>query len=176
VRNGTRASTLLLIHMPIKSSRGCSVQVVVRDWTLIGVYIRRPVEVSVWRHSWSETQGALDVQPGDHAVYHYRNYAGKPLAGTLGAQAERISPNTTTTATQDIRSFIYHCYAGQGYSMVETVSGETIRLGWTSRDTFAVPAWSKVVHVNDSETEQAYLVGMHDGPFLDALALRRPST
>ncbi|GJN75029.1 hypothetical protein PLICBS_009125 [Purpureocillium lilacinum] len=139
-------------------------------------YPSKPVEVSVWRHSWSETQGALDVQPGDHAVYHYRNYAGKPLAGTLGAQAERISPNTTTTATQDIRSFIYHCYAGQGYSMVETVSGETIRLGWTSRDTFAVPAWSKVVHVNDSETEQAYLVGMHDGPFLDALALKRPST
>ncbi|UNI19642.1 Gentisate 1,2-dioxygenase [Purpureocillium takamizusanense] len=140
-------------------------------------YPSQPVEASEWRHPWSDTQKALDAQTGDHAVYHYRDVAGEPLARTLGAQAERIGPGTATTATQDIRSFVYHCYAGQGFSMVEAASGgETLRLEWTSRDTFAVPAWSKVVHVNSSETEQAYLVGMHDGPFLDALGLRQSKT
>ncbi|KAJ6440031.1 gentisate 1,2-dioxygenase [Purpureocillium lavendulum] len=147
-------------------------------WTGLGELtkltdIYRPVEVSDWRHPWSETQSALDAQPGDHAVYHYRNDAGQPLAATLGAQAERISPGVSTAPTQDIRSFIYHCYSGQGHTVVEMQGGETVVLRWTERDTFAVPSWSKVSHVNESDTEQAYLVGMHDGPFLDALGLRR---
>lgn len=118
----------------------------------------------------------LDAQPGDHAVYHYRTKAGQPLSTTIGVQAERVAPGASTATLQDSNSYLYHCYEGRGHSVVESPAGERVVFNWVARDTFAVPAWSKVVHVNESTTEPAYLVAAHDGPFLDLLGLRPPQT
>ncbi|PHH92653.1 hypothetical protein CDD83_6257 [Cordyceps sp. RAO-2017] len=117
----------------------------------------------------------MNGQGKPHAVHHYHTKAGQPLSTTLGAQAERIEPGFTTEQTQDSSSFLYHCFDGRGDSIVESSSGERRVLSWELGDTFAVPAWSKVQHVNRSETQPAYLVSFHDGPFLDLLELRPPS-
>lgn len=89
-------------------------------------------------------------------------------------QAERISPSKSSKLSQDSSSYIYHCYEGKGHTVIEAPSGERQAFSWESRDTFAVPAWSKIQHFNDSDTDNAYLVAVNDGPFLDALGLRHP--
>lgn len=111
--------------------------------------------------------------PGPHAIYHYKTTGGKALSTTLGVQAERIDGGLTTDTKQDSSSFIYHCYEGRGCSLVESPEGVKEKFNWEMGDTFAVPAWSKVQHVNHC-AEAAYLVAVHDGPFLDGLGLRRP--
>ncbi|KAK2608742.1 hypothetical protein QQS21_002731 [Conoideocrella luteorostrata] len=128
-----------------------------------------------WRHPWEATQRALDAMPGSHATYHYKASNGDALSATLGARAERINSGTETEVIQDSNSYIYHCYEGRGYSVIESPeSGVKDKfLRWESKDTFAVPAYSKFRHVNES-SEAAYLVAFHDGPFLDRLELRRP--
>lgn len=73
---------------------------------------------------------------------------------------------------QDSSSFIYHCYEGAGRTEIKPPSGKKMALDWQARDTFAIPAWSKVKHINTSE-QVTYLVAVHDGPFLDLLGLRR---
>ncbi|POR30986.1 Uncharacterized protein TPAR_08792 [Tolypocladium paradoxum] len=132
------------------------------------------MDLCEWRHPWAQAQEALDGQNKDHAIYHYRAKGDKPLSTTLGVQAERIGPGVPTETMQDSSSFIYHCYEGRGHSIVESPSGERVTFNWVSRDTFAVPSWSKLRHVNGSSSEPAYLVGVHDGPFLDLLGLRPP--
>jgi gentisate 1,2-dioxygenase len=87
-------------------------------------------------------------------------------------QAERISPGKSSSVSQDSSSFIYHCYEGKGRTVIETPAGECQTFSWESRDTFAVPTWSKIQHFNDSDDEEAYLVAVNDGPFLDLLGLR----
>lgn len=87
-------------------------------------------------------------------------------------QAERISPSCTSKPSREICSFLYHCYSGQGHTVVIPPSGEKVLFDWRGRDTFAVPAWSSVHHVNESSIEPAYLVGFHDRPFMDNLGLR----
>jgi gentisate 1,2-dioxygenase len=52
--------------------------------------------------------------------------------------------------------------------------GEQMVLTWTARDTFAVPAWSKISHVNESE-DAAYIVAVSDRSFVDLLGLKRPA-
>lgn len=118
-------------------------------------------------------QEALDVQEGRHVVYHYKNKHGKPLSTTLGMQAERLAPGASSDVARDSSSFIYHCVEGRGHTVIEAPNGEKVTFEWGSRDTFAVPAWSRIQHVNESE-EAAYLVAVNDGPFLDLLELRHP--
>ncbi|KHN95612.1 RmlC-like jelly roll fold protein [Metarhizium album ARSEF 1941] len=127
---------------------------------------------SEWHHPWETTQRALDAMPGLHATYHYETTDGEPLSTTLGVQAERVNVGVTTDVTQDTRSFIYHCYQGQGCSVIESPSGAKEQLDWETADTFVVPAWSKVQHVNRG-ADAAYLVAIHDGPLLDRLGLRK---
>lgn len=129
-----------------------------------------------WRHPWSSVQEALDSQSASHAVYHYRTSEGSPLSTSLGVQAERISGSTFTDLSRDSCSYIYHCYEGRGHTIVEPPSGGLVVIKWVSKDTFAVPAWSKIQHFNESRTEVAYLVAIHDGPLLDSLGLRRPKS
>ncbi|KID91884.1 RmlC-like jelly roll fold protein [Metarhizium guizhouense ARSEF 977] len=124
-----------------------------------------------WRHPWETTQRALDAMPGPHVTYHYKTTDGEALSTTLGVQAERVNAGVTTEIMQDTSSFIYHCYEGKGYSVIESSVGATEKLYWEKGDTFAVPAWSKVQHVNEG-ADAAYLVAVHDGPFLDRLGLR----
>lgn len=127
-----------------------------------------------WRHPWAPVQANLDAQKGNHAVFHYTKKDGKPLSTTLGVQAERIAAGASSESSQDSSSFVYHCVEGNGRTVVETPSGEKMTFDWTSRDTFAIPSWSKVQHLNDSSSEAAYLVAVNDGPFLDLLGLRHP--
>lgn len=117
---------------------------------------------------------SLNSNGEDHAVHHYKTKDGKPLSTTLGMQAEHISPGKQSKVCQNSSSFIYHCYEGVGHTTVESPSGERYVFNWESRDTFAVPAWSKIQHFNDSNTKHAYLVAVNDGPFLDLLGLRHP--
>ncbi|KAK8932410.1 hypothetical protein H634G_04877 [Metarhizium anisopliae BRIP 53293] len=124
-----------------------------------------------WRHPWETTQRALDAMPGPHVTYHYKTTDGNALSTTLGVQAERVNAGVTTEIMQDTSSFIYHCYEGKGYSVIESSVGATEKLSWETGDTFAVPAWSKVQHVNEG-AGAAYLVAVHDGPFLDRLGLK----
>ncbi|OAK96919.1 RmlC-like cupin [Phaeosphaeriaceae sp. SRC1lsM3a] len=129
---------------------------------------------SDWRFPWEPVGEDLDSQAGDHAVYHYKTKEGRELSTTLGMQAERISPRKSSEVCQDSSSFIYHCYEGRGHTVVETPSGERQTFEWESRDTFAIPAWSKIQHFNDSTSEEAYLVAVNDSPFLNLLGLRHP--
>lgn len=133
-----------------------------------------PCDESEWRHPWEPVLKHFQSQSGGHVIYHYKTKDGRPLSTTLGMQAERISPRTSSKVMQDSSSFIYHCYEGKGHTLIETPSGEHHTFGWESKDTFAVPTWSKIQHFNESDTEEAYLVAVNDSPFLDLLGLRRP--
>ena len=133
----------------------------------------RPCEDSEWRIPWSKVEPVLNEGTSPHTVYHYRNAAGEPLSTTLTIQAERIDAGHTTEVSQEQCSFMYHCYAGDGQTIVTPPNGEATVFSWTSRDTFAVPAWSKIQHVNNSGS-RAYLVAVSDRPLLDLLRLRRP--
>ncbi|KAF4984055.1 hypothetical protein FZEAL_668 [Fusarium zealandicum] len=126
-----------------------------------------------WRFPWAPVEEALNANKSDYAVYHYKQADGKPLSNILGVQAERLNPGATVES-QDSSSFLYHCYEGNGRTEVEAPSAEKMVFTWESRDTFAIPAWSKIKHVNESTTEKAYLVACNDSPFLDCLGLRRP--
>lgn len=125
-----------------------------------------------WRHPWHKTQEALDNTAEPHTVFHYKDSRGRPLSTTIGVQAERVSPLASSEPSRDVSSFLYHCYGGQGHTVVIPPSGGKMVFHWRGRDTFAVPAWSSVQHFNESRTEPAYLVGFHDGPFIDNLGLR----
>ncbi|TQS31668.1 hypothetical protein Golomagni_08045, partial [Golovinomyces magnicellulatus] len=115
-----------------------------------------------WLHPWSKAKNALDNDGSSHVIYHYTYGDGKPLSTTLGVQAEKIQAGTETTIVQDASSFLYHCYEGQGRTVVMPPNGDTQIIHWASRDTFAIPAWSKIQHFNES-SEPAYLVAIHDG-------------
>ncbi|ATY63503.1 jelly roll fold domain containing [Cordyceps militaris] len=125
-----------------------------------------------WRHPWHKTQAALDDTTESYSIFHYRDSKGRPLSTTIGVQAERLGPSSISKPSQEVSSFLYHCYKGLGHTIVTPPKGEKLVLHWRGRDTFAVPAWSKVQHFNESMTEPAYLVGFHDGPFIDNLGLR----
>ncbi|KAH6987111.1 RmlC-like cupin domain-containing protein [Ilyonectria destructans] len=137
-------------------------------------YPSTPTDPCEWRHPWGPVETALNATKDKYAIYHYRGKDGKPLSNILGVQAERLDPGTTVES-QEPSSYIYHCYQGKGRTEVQTPSGQIVVFNWISRDTFAVPAWSKIKHFNESDSEKAYLVACHDGPFLDCLGLRRPN-
>lgn len=120
-------------------------------------------------------EAELNEEGTPHAVYHYTLKDGRPLSTTLTMQAERIDAGYTTEPVQESASFIYHCYEGKGRTIISPPSGKDYTFSWTTKDTFAVPAWSKIQHINDSETP-AYLVAASDRPFLDSLGLRRPTS
>lgn len=133
----------------------------------------RPCDPCEWRHPWAPVQAQLEAQDSKHATYHYKKKNGSPLSTTLGMQAERLAPGASASY-QDSSSFIYHCVEGKGRTAIEAPGQKQVTFEWGSRDTFAVPAWSKIEHFNDSESEPAYLVAVNDGPFLDLLGLRHP--
>lgn len=133
----------------------------------------RSTEDCEWRFPWADVQKQLDEDHKPHSVYHYKRIDGRSLSTTLTMQAERISGKASTGVSQDSSSFIYHIVEGSGKTYLETATGEQRSFSWSSKDTFAIPAWTKIQHVNESLTP-AYLVAANDGPFLDLLELRRP--
>ena len=101
-----------------------------------------------------------------------------PMAGTyrntLSMQAERLGPGASSPASQETASFVYHVFEGEGYTVIDSPGREkdSRTIHWTTRDTFAVPAWSRIVHTNTStEGKQAFLVAINDRPMVEALGL-----
>lgn len=135
-------------------------------------YPSTPHDPCEWRYPWGPVEATLNAQSVPHAIYHYSKKTGEPLSTTLGVQAERIDAGHTTKRSQESCSFIYHCYSGKGRTIVDPPSGERMAIEWTSKDTFAIPAWSTIQHINES-TNRAYLVAVSDRPFLDLLGLMR---
>ncbi|CRK12973.1 hypothetical protein BN1723_009883 [Verticillium longisporum] len=84
------------------------------------------------------------------------------------SSSTRARRRRAEAASRDSCSYIYHCYEGTGRTEVETPAGEKSVFRWTARDTFAVPAWSSVRHVNESPDQRAYLVACHDAFLSDA--------
>lgn len=134
----------------------------------------RPVNECDWRHPWPPVKKALDASSSPHSFHHYHKSDNTPLSTTIGVQAERLAPGYTAPESQEQSSFMYHVFEGKGHTLVESPTGEKFKFDWESRDTFAVPSWSKIQHVNESATEPAYLIAVHDRPFLDLLGLVRP--
>ncbi|KAJ5679440.1 Lipoamide Acyltransferase [Penicillium macrosclerotiorum] len=110
-----------------------------------------------WCIPWDVAESALESSDLPHAVYSYLQPNGQPLSTTLGIQAERLNAGAISES-RDSSSYVYHCYEGHGRTEIESPRGEKSAFNWGPRDTFAVPAWSKLKHINVSETEKAYLV------------------
>ncbi|KAK8085958.1 RmlC-like cupin [Apiospora phragmitis] len=114
---------------------------------------------------WSQVQAALDAQPGDHAIYHY----------TLPSYtAERVRAGTASAPVREACSFVYHCFEGAGRTrlrLADGVSKEEVE--WRRGDTFAVPAWTEVVHEADAGEAggASYLFAVNDLPLLRNLGM-----
>ncbi|CAI4214109.1 unnamed protein product [Parascedosporium putredinis] len=126
-----------------------------------------------WSHPWEHVEASLLAQEGPHTIHHYTTKGDQPLSTTLGVQAERIEAGHITQESRDVASFLVHCYTGDGLTIVEPPNGPKKVIEWTTRDTFVIPAYSKVTHVNKG-TEPAYLVLVHDKPLLKNLGLNKP--
>ncbi|KAE9376677.1 RmlC-like cupin [Stipitochalara longipes BDJ] len=124
-----------------------------------------------WRFPWKDVAASLEAQSGAHRIHHYRSKSGKHLSATLSAQAEMIAAKHTTSS-QETCSFIYHCYEGEGQTVVTTPSGQLTKIDWVAKDTFAVPAWSTVQHINKSSMA-SFLFAINDRPLVESLGLER---
>ena len=125
------------------------------------------------RFPWAPVEKNLKDAQGPYAVYHYATEDGKPLSPTLGGQAERIAAGSTSPTVQETGSFVYHVVEGDGYSTILSPGEKTPReIRWTGKDTFAVPAWSRISHTSTSSTD-VFLFAINDRPMVTALGLRR---
>ncbi|KNG52430.1 gentisate 1,2-dioxygenase [Stemphylium lycopersici] len=112
------------------------------------------------RISWDTVARELDAARLPHAIYHYKRSDGSDLSRTISAQAERISPGHTT----DVKQAFF-------FAPNDTIAK---RVEWASRDTFAVPAHSKVSHTCSSTEEASYLFAVNDIPLIKALTFVNP--
>jgi gentisate 1,2-dioxygenase len=120
------------------------------------------------RYPWAEMQAKLDAAPGATAEERYRLRAnGAEISATSGASAYRLDPGASTAPLRETASAIFHVYEGRGRSTI----GGTV-LDWKQGDTFAVPAWQRVVHENVAD-DRAYLFRFDDRPLMQALASYR---
>ena len=103
-------------------------------------------------------------------MHHYSS-DGAPLSTTLGAQAEMIEAGQQTAESQESISFMYHIYEGVGQTTILSPGGKSEVIDWEANDTFSVPAWSKISHLNKSDKNPAYIFAVTDRPLLDNLGL-----
>lgn len=123
-------------------------------------------------YKWAPVEKALCESKDQYARYHYRHQDGGHLSQTVSAQAERIAAGSTSPERQETVSFVYHVVAGQGYSTILAPNTqETQKILWSSKDTFAVPAWSKITHTCTSIEDDAFLFAINDRPMVEALGL-----
>jgi gentisate 1,2-dioxygenase len=116
-------------------------------------------------------EASLKAGLGPHRIHYYQSN-GKHLSNTLSAQAEMVEAGHTTAVAQETCSFIYHIYEGEGRTIVKTPSGQESTIDWIAKDTFTVPAWSEVQHINKGSTA-AYLFAINDRPLIESLGLGR---
>ncbi|KAL4880383.1 RmlC-like cupin domain-containing protein [Aspergillus karnatakaensis] len=123
--------------------------------------------------SWATVAAKLDadISTSNYAKYEYRFDNGAHLSRTISAQAERVARGSTTLASRETCSFVYHVYKGSGYSDIMSPEGKEERVEWKEKDTFSVPAWSKISHTCDMSDGQAYLFAINDKPIVEALGL-----
>lgn len=112
----------------------------------------------------------LDEQSGDWASQHYLFSNGDYISHTLGAHAERIKAGKRSPQRQDTCAYIYHCHVGFGKTEIETPDGENQTVRWKKNDTFALPAWSRLVHEADVRSD-AYLFVINDRPLQERLGM-----
>jgi len=97
--------------------------------------------------------------------------AEQPRSATVTAEsavtALRIDRGAATAPLRETASAIFHVYEGSGRSTIGSTA-----LDWKQGDTFAVPAWQKVVHENAGNAT-AYLFRFDDRPLMQALASYR---
>ena len=112
----------------------------------------------------------LDSQGTDWALEHYHDASGDYISGTLGGHAERVAAGKTSPMRRDTCAYIYHVHAGSGKSEITTANGEATTVTWQKHDTFAVPAWSRIVHEANTH-EDAYFFVLSDRPLLEKLEM-----
>ena len=126
---------------------------------------------------WAPVEEVLRNAGGSYARFLYKNKHGSHLSPTLSAQAERISVGSSSPETQETVSFMYHVVEGEGYSTILSPGRKAADIiAWSPKDTFAVPAWSKVSHTCISTNTEAFLVAFNDRPMVETLGLWRDSS
>ncbi|KAH8817399.1 RmlC-like cupin domain-containing protein [Xylogone sp. PMI_703] len=133
-------------------------------------YPSKPVSKSPLIFPWDEMQARLDSKPGPWALEHYRDASGGYISGTLGAHAERVQAGQQSAPRKDTCSYIYHAHIGSGETEITLANGQTKTVRWEVNDTFAVPAWSRIVHKVDGQ-QDAYLFVLSDRPLLERLGM-----
>lgn len=128
------------------------------------------------KYPWADVQAALDAIPGPHAIYDYvsKKDGVSPVSTVIGAQAERIAPGTRSPLRHETTSYVFHCVKGSGHTIIKNDGKETT-IRWEDKDTFCVPSWSEVVHVNEGDSS-AYLYNFNDAPLLKNLNIFRLAT
>ena len=123
-------------------------------------------------YKWAPVEKALRESKGQHGRYHYQHQDGGHLSQTVSAQAERIAAGSTSPESQETVSFVYHVVEGEGYtSVLAPNTKEAQKIVWSSKDTFAVPAWSKITHTCTSNENDAFLFAINDRPMVEKLGL-----
>lgn len=112
----------------------------------------------------------LDRSDANWALEHYLNADGSYLSTALGAHAEKVAAGTSSPPRKDACSYVYHAHVGSGKSTITTPDGKTEVVVWQKNDTFAVPAWSRIIHEADASAD-AYLFALSDKPLLEELKL-----
>ena len=115
-------------------------------------------------------QKRLDAEPGGWARCEYKTSKGAYISKTLGAHAERVNAGKTGSPPRESCSYVYHAVVGNGSTEIELSRGGTETIQWQQRDTFAVPAWSRVTH-HASADGDAYFFVLSDRPALDQLGM-----
>lgn len=133
-------------------------------------YPSEPAEHSELRFPWAVVQQKLDEGDDKHKIFHYTRRDGSHLSKTISAQAEKVASGFTTAPSQEVFSFVYHVYQGEGYTTIRNaVDGSEKKVNWKAKDTFAVPAWSEVSHTSTSIEGNSYLFAINDRPIVEAL-------
>ncbi|KIX99974.1 uncharacterized protein Z520_04612 [Fonsecaea multimorphosa CBS 102226] len=135
-------------------------------------YPSKPVSNSPLRFPWAEMKARLDAETeaAPWALQHYRSPSSAYISGTLGAHAEKVQAGRHSTARRDTCSYIYHVHTGSGRTEITTASGGTKTVTWGPHDTFAVPAWSRILHKADG-VQDCYLFVLSDRPLLERLKM-----
>jgi gentisate 1,2-dioxygenase len=133
-------------------------------------YPSEPSPASTLQFPWAEVQKQLDSDQAGHSIYHYHRHGARYLSTTIGAQAERIAAGATTQPSQEVVSFVYHVYRGVGSTNITAPRTGTVEtIHWKDKDTFTVPAWSRVSHTCTSAESAAYLFAITDRPLIESL-------
>lgn len=108
------------------------------------------------------------ASPTNWSMQTYHREGEEYLSATLGTHAERVNSGTTSPSRRDTCAYVYHVQSGAGTSVITTANGEVRTINWEKNNTFAVPAWSVIVH-SASEDSHAYLFALSDRPLLEIL-------